>query len=123
MNYRKALRALAAAFATLAVATLAQAQPWPAKPIRMINTFSAGGSGDVLGRSIAAKMAETLGTPVIVESKPGAGGVIATSFVAKAPPDGYTILLTHLGSHAIVPALRKDVGYDPVKDFEAISQV
>jgi tripartite-type tricarboxylate transporter receptor subunit TctC len=116
-------RALIIAAVALCVAGTASGQQWPTKPIRMINTFSAGGSGDVLGRSLAAKMAETLGTQVLVESKPGAGGIIATVFVAKAPPDGYTILLTHLGSHAIVPALRKDTGYDPVKDFEAISQV
>ena len=58
-------------------------------------------------------MAETLGTQVLVESNPGAGGIIATVYVAKAPADGYTLLLTHLGSHAIVPAMRKDTGYDP----------
>ncbi len=118
-------RTLFAALAALALllSTPTHAQPWPTKPIRIINTFSAGGSGDVLGRSLAAKMAETLGTQVLVESKPGAGGIIATAYVAKSPPDGYTLLLTHLGSHAIVPALRKDTGYDPVKDFEAISQV
>lgn len=105
------------------LSTSAFGQGWPAKPIRIVNVFSSGGPGDILGRSLAAKMADTLGTSVIVESKPGAGGAIATTFVAKSTPDGYTILLSHLGSHAIVPALRKDVGYDPVKDFEAISQV
>ena len=119
---RTILHTLCAAIALLALGA-AQAQPWPSKPIRIINTFSAGGSGDVLGRSLAAKMADTLGTQVLVESKPGAGGIIATVYVAKAPPDGYTLLLSHLGSHAIVPALRKDTGYDSVKDFEAISQV
>lgn len=108
----------------LALASIAQAQPFPGnKPIRIVNVFSAGGPGDILGRSLATRMAETLGTSVIIESKPGAGGAIATSFVAKAPPDGYTLLLSHLGSHAIVPALKKDTPYDPVKDFEAISQV
>ena len=121
----RVLHALAgvAAIFVLCLSGLAQGQGWPAKPIRIVNVFSSGGSGDVLGRSLATKMAETLGTTVLVESKPGAGGAIATSFVAKSAPDGYTILLSHLGSHAIVPALRKDVGYDPVKDFEAISQV
>ncbi len=119
------LQAVAGIFAIVAACLSGHAlgQAWPAKPIRIVNVFSSGGAGDVLGRSLATKMAETLGTSVIVESKPGAGGAIATSFVAKSTPDGYTILLSHLGSHAIVPALRKDVGYDPVRDFEAISQV
>jgi tripartite-type tricarboxylate transporter receptor subunit TctC len=112
-----------AAAVALCASSIAFGQAWPNKPIRIVNVFSSGGPGDILGRSLAAKMAETLGTSVIVESKPGAGGAIATVYVAKAAPDGYTLLLSHLGSHAILPALRKDVGYDPVKDFEAISQV
>ncbi len=118
-------RILCGALAAIALCLSGSAagQAWPSKPIRIVNVFSAGGPGDILGRSLAVRMAETLGTSVIVESKPGAGGAIATSFVAKSAPDGYTVLLSHLGSHAIVPALRKDVGYDPVKDFEAISQV
>jgi len=122
---RNALRSIVGAVAAVALCASGSvlAQAWPNKPIRIVNVFSAGGPGDILGRSLAAKMAETLGTQVLVESKPGAGGSIATSFVAKSAPDGYTILLSHLGSHAIVPGLRKDVGYDPVKDFEAISQV
>jgi tripartite-type tricarboxylate transporter receptor subunit TctC len=107
----------------LCVSPQAFGQAWPNKPIRIVNVFSSGGPGDILGRSLAAKMADTLGTSVLVESKPGAGGAIATAFVAKAAPDGYTVLLSHLGAHAIVPALRKDTGYDSVKDFEAISQV
>ena len=114
---------LATALAAFAVALGAQAQAWPSKPIRIVNVFSAGGPGDVLGRTLAKRMSETLGTTILVESKPGAGGIIATQYVAKAAPDGYDILLSHLGSHAIVPALRKDVPYDPVKDFAAISQV
>ena len=119
------LQAVAGIFAIAAACLSGHAlgQAWPAKPIRIVNVFSSGGPGDVLGRSLAAKMADALGVSVLVESKPGAGGAIATSFVAKSAPDGYTILLSHLGSHAIVPALRRDVGYDPVRDFDAISQV
>lgn len=121
---RNALRILiVAAAAAFVIPGFAHGQAWPAKPIRIVNVFSSGGPGDILGRSLAAKMAETLGTSVVIESKPGAGGAIATALVAKSAPDGYTLLLSHLGSHAIVPALRKDTGYDPVKDFEAISQV
>ena len=122
---RNTLRALCGAIAAIALCATHNAfgQAWPAKPIRIVNVFSAGGPGDILGRSLAAKMADTLRTSVIVESKPGAGGAIANTFVARSAPDGYTLLLSHLGAHAIVPALRKDVGYDPVKDFEAISQV
>jgi tripartite-type tricarboxylate transporter receptor subunit TctC len=121
-NLLRVLSATAAA-AALSLSGAAQSQAWPNKPIRIVNVFGAGGPGEILGRTLATKMTETLGTQVIVESRPGAGGAIATAFVAKAAPDGYTILLSHLGSHAIVPALRKDPGYDPVKDFEAISQV
>ncbi|MCX7160952.1 MAG: tripartite tricarboxylate transporter substrate-binding protein, partial [Proteobacteria bacterium] len=109
------LQAVAGIFAIAAACLSGHAlgQAWPAKPIRIVNVFSSGGTGAVLGRSLAAKMADALGVSVLVESKPGAGGAIATSFVAKSAPDGYTILLSHLGSHAIVPALRRDVGYDP----------
>lgn len=125
ISRRTLLRALSTftAVATLGVSSNAWSQAWPSKPIRMVNVFGAGGPGEILGRTLAAKMADVLGVQVLVESRPGAGGAIATTFVARAAPDGYTILLSHLGSHAIVPALRKDPGYDPVKDFEAVSQV
>ena len=122
---RNVLRTLSvgAAAAALGVSAKAQSQAWPSKPIRLVNVFSSGGPGDILGRTLAGRMSETLGVQMFVDSKPGAGGAIATAYVAKAAPDGYTLLLSHLGSHGIVPALRKDIGYDPVKDFEAISQV
>jgi tripartite-type tricarboxylate transporter receptor subunit TctC len=96
----------AAAAVALCVSGYAQAQAWPSKPISIVNVFSAGGPGEVLGRTLAGKMTQSLGTQVIVDSRPGAGGAIATTMAATAAPDGYTILLTHLGSHAIVPALR-----------------
>jgi len=126
MKRRQVFNVIGGALAVLAMSSAASvfAQTWqPDKPIRIVNVFSAGGPGDILARTLAKGMAETLNTSVIVDSKPGAGGIIATSYVAKSAPDGYNILLSHLGPHAIIPALRKDVPYDPVRDFAAISQV
>jgi tripartite-type tricarboxylate transporter receptor subunit TctC len=109
--------------AAWALAAGAQAQPYPAKPIRIISPWAPGGPAEGLARVVTAKMSEGLGQPFVIESKPGANGTIGTAFVAKAAPDGYTILLSHLGPTAISPALQKDLPYDPVKDFEPIGQV
>lgn len=99
------------------------AQAYPAKPIRLISPWSPGGPAEALARTVTIKMSEALGQPFVIESKGGANGTIGTTFVAKAPPDGYTILLSHLGPTAISPALQKDMPYDSIKDFEPISQV
>ena len=99
------------------------AQPYPSKPIRVISPWSPGGPADALARVVTVKMSAALGEPIVIESKGGANGEIGTALVAKAPADGYTILLSHLGPTAISPALKKDLPYDPVKDFEPISQV
>ena len=117
------MRAFAAAlFCALSTAS-AFAQPYPSKPIRVISPWAPGGPAEALARVVTTKMSEALGQPILIESKGGANGTIGTAFVAKAPPDGYTILLSHLGPSAISPALQKDLPYDPVKDFEPISQV
>ena len=109
--------------AILLFATGAVAQPYPTKPIRLIIPWPAGGPAEALARTVTAKMSEVLGQPFILESKPGANGEIGTALVAKAPPDGYTILMSHLGPTAISPALRKDLPYDPLKDLEPITQI
>ena len=101
----------------------ALAQAWPSKPIRLIIPWPAGGPAEGLARVVTAKMTEALGQPFIIEAKPGANGTIGTNLVAKAAPDGYTILLSHLGPTAISPSLQKDLPYDPLKDFEPITQV
>jgi tripartite-type tricarboxylate transporter receptor subunit TctC len=107
----------------LTFAAAASAQQYPTKAIRLISPWSAGGPAEAVARVVTTKMSEALGQPIVIESKGGANGMIGTALVAKAAPDGYTILLSHLGPTAISPALQKDMPYDPVKDFEPISQV
>src|SRR6185436_13853952 len=99
----------------------AQAQAWPAKPIRIVIPFVAGGSSDIVGRAIGAKFQELLGQPAVVENKPGANGAIAAEFVAKSDPDGYTILVGSIGVFSINAALFKELRYQPVRDFAPIS--
>ena len=97
------------------------AQTWPAKPIKVVIPFVAGGSSDIVGRAIASKFQEALGQPGVVENKPGANGAIAAEYVAKADPDGYTILVGSIGVFSINAALFKDLRYNPVRDFAPIT--
>ena len=99
----------------------AHAQAWPAKPIRIVIPFVAGGSSDIVGRAIGSKFQELLGQPAVVENRPGANGAIAAEFVAKSDPDGYTILVGSIGVFSINAALFKDLRYNPVKDFAPIT--
>ena len=99
----------------------ALAQSYPSKPIKMIVPFPPGGISDVLARVVAPKLTESLGQPVVVENRPGAGTTIASEMVAKAAPDGYTIYLTDLTTHAISASLYKKLPYDPLKDFTMIT--
>ena len=109
------------AFAMLS--SLAAAQSWPNKPIRYIVPFAAGGTTDILARTIGEKLTVALGQPVIVENKPGAGGGVGAAEVAKAPPDGYTIMGGTISTHAINASLYTSLPYDPVKDFVAITLI
>ena len=110
---------LAIALGTLAAPLSAQAQAWPAKPVKIIVPYPPGGATDILGRLVAAKLQEAWGQPVTVENKPGASGVLGNDFVAKAPADGYTVLL---GITAIVQsAPLMKLPYDPYKDFAPVS--
>ena len=95
---------------------------YPNKPITMVVGFAPGGMTDIVGRMLAAALGKALGENVIVENKPGAAGQLATEYVARKPPDGYTLQLSAAG-HVIAPATQKAVRYDPVKDFEAIAMV
>lgn len=109
----------------LAAATLcgtAFAQNYPTKPVTIVVPFSPGGATDIMSRLLAERLNKRLGQPVIVENKPGAGTMIASEHVAKAPADGYTLLVA-ASSLGIAPSLYKKVNYDPVKDFAPISQV
>lgn len=100
----------------------AQAQTWPSKqPIKFIVVYPPGGASDVTARLIATKLSESIGQSVNVENKPGANGIIATEFVAKSPPDGYTLLMANLGPNAINPVIYKKLPYDAIKDFSAIT--
>jgi tripartite-type tricarboxylate transporter receptor subunit TctC len=112
---------LAFALAATLASGLAFAQGYPSKPIRVIIPFVAGGSSDIVGRAIASKFQEYLGQPGVVENRPGANGAIAAEFVAKAEPDGHTILVGSIGVFSINAALFKDLRYHPVRDFAPLT--
>ena len=112
---------LAITLATSSFFALGQ-QVYPTKPIRLIVGFAAGGGSDTSARLIAPKFSEYIGQPVIIENKPGAGGNLASEFIVKAPADGYTILLTTIGSLAINPNMPEGTSFDPLKDFSMITQ-
>ncbi len=100
----------------------AQAQGYPAKPVRMIVPFPAGGATDIIARIVSQKLGENLGQTVIVDNRPGASGNIGSDIAAKAPPDGYTLVMGNLSSHAINASLFK-LPYDPVADFAPVTIV
>lgn len=101
----------------------ATAQPYPAKPIHLIVPFPPGGSTDIFARTIAHKLSESLKQQVLVDNRAGAGGAIGAEVAAKSPPDGYTLLMGHIGTLAVNPALYPRLPYDPVKSFAPVSLV
>ena len=116
---------------SLALATLVQlfglhhvalAQDWPVRPIKLIVPFAAGGNTDSIARLVSERLTSSLGQPVVVENKLGAGGGIAAEFVAKASPDGYTLLMAAMPVMAILPVISK-TNYDPIRDFQPISNI
>jgi tripartite-type tricarboxylate transporter receptor subunit TctC len=119
------MRRLAAVFAVLAgmlmTPSLGQADGYPDRPIRIIVPFEAGGGGDIIVRLIGHELSQRLGQVVLVENRAGASGNIGTDFVAHARPDGYTLLMSNVAPMAINAAVFKQLPYDPVKDFTAIS--
>lgn len=126
MNKRTFVQAaLATMIASLSAVSPAgaQTQGYPSRPIKFIVGFPPGGSTDLVTRIVAAQMAEELKQPVVVENKPGAGGNIASQFVAGSAPDGYTIFLGTLATHGINPMLQKNLPFDHIKDFTFISQL
>jgi tripartite-type tricarboxylate transporter receptor subunit TctC len=96
---------------------------FPSKPIRIVVPFASGGTSDVLARAIAQKLSETWKQPVVVENKPGAGGNIGAEMVAKAEPDGHTLLLLDVGTLTISPSIYARLGYDPIKDLAPVTMV
>ncbi len=115
-------RAALIVFAILAACNGARADDYPSHPIRLVVPLPAGGGNDLLARIVAPKLSERLGAPVVVDNRAGAGGTIGSDLVAKAPPDGYTILMGYIGSHGTNPAVAK-LPYDAVKDFAPISLI
>ena len=109
-----------AAMAVLALSSVTQAQQYPSRPVRVILGFPAGGPTDAAGRIIAQALSQSLGQTVIMDNRPGADGAIGPELVAKATPDGHTLLMASGSNIAGVPAMRKNMPYDPVADFVPI---
>jgi tripartite-type tricarboxylate transporter receptor subunit TctC len=102
----------------------AQSAPaYPGKPVRWVVAFAAGGPVDVLSRAVAEKLAQRWGQPVIIDNRSGAGGALGADLVAKAAPDGYTLMTGHVGTHAINATLYRKLSYDPVRDFTPITLI
>ncbi|MFM9981276.1 MAG: Bug family tripartite tricarboxylate transporter substrate binding protein [Burkholderiales bacterium] len=118
-----ALLKLFAACVLAACAFTVSAQPYPSKPLRFVVPFPPGGSTDLLARRLCERLQASMGQPCVVENKPGAGGAVGSEFVAKAAPDGYTLLLGVTGSHGISVSLNPKLPYHPVKDFAPISML
>jgi tripartite-type tricarboxylate transporter receptor subunit TctC len=107
----------------LACTLPAAAQTYPAKPVRIICAFPVGGIADLYARVIGARLGEAWGQPIVVENRTGAGGTIAAEAVAKSPPDGYTLVMGSIGTHAVNVSLFSKLPYDPVRDFSAVALV
>ncbi|MBP6899338.1 MAG: tripartite tricarboxylate transporter substrate binding protein [Burkholderiaceae bacterium] len=120
---RPALRAAAALIAAVLLPLTVQAQAWPAKPIRYVVPFAPGGTTDILARLVGPKLAIALGQPVVIENKAGAGGVLGADSVAKAAPDGYTILGSTIATQAINPALNPKIPYNAARDFAPVTMI
>src|SRR5215510_534202 len=118
------LRRLAAALGGLALlATAAQAQTYPARPVTIITPFAAGSVTDATARVIAQHLQDALGQTFVVENRAGAGGLLAANAVARAAPDGHTLLITTNTTHSAAPGLFKSVPYDPIKDFTPVARI
>ena len=115
------VHALAACALLLPLQAIAQA--WPTKPVRIIVPYPAGGTSDILARTIGQKLGEMWGQTVVVENKPGANGNVGADYVAKSPADGYTLLLCDVGALAISPSVYTTLGFDPNKDFAPVTMV
>jgi len=119
----KRIAAVLTGLVLAAAGVTAAAQAWPSKPIKWIVPFAPGGTTDILARTVSEKLSPALGVPVVVDNKPGAGGGVGAELVARAAPDGYTIMGGTISTHAINASLYKDLPYDPVKDFVPITMI
>jgi tripartite-type tricarboxylate transporter receptor subunit TctC len=107
----------------LAITTFAWPQGYPAKPVKIVVAFTAGGTTDIMARSLAQKLSERYGQPFVIENKPGAGGNIGTEAVVRAPADGYTLIVNSVGPMAVNPTLYGKLPYDPAVDLVPIAQI
>jgi tripartite-type tricarboxylate transporter receptor subunit TctC len=106
---------------TVAASLAANAQSWPTKPIRLVVPFAPGGSSSIVARSVAAEMEKGLGQPIIIDNRPGGGGNVAMQEVARAEPDGYSLIISHIGTFAVNPFMFESLPFDTNKDFTAVS--
>ena len=123
MKRHRFLRTLLAMCVALLVVEQAFAQAYPARPVRLVVPFPAGGATDLFARALSNKLGERLGTTVLVDNKPGAGGSIGSDLAARAPADGYTLLLGTTSTHAVGPAITARLPYDTVRDFTPVVHV
>src|SRR5215468_12396760 len=124
LPHRRAFLHLVAGAAALpAVSRMAWAQAYPSRPITIVVPFGPGSATDTVARSIALPLGIALKQNILIETKPGANGTIAANLVARAAPDGYTLILGTNTPHSAAPSLMKSISYDPVKDFAPISRV
>ncbi|CAB3948740.1 hypothetical protein LMG6001_01937 [Achromobacter insolitus] len=123
MKYRAVVAAMMAGVLGMVAGGAVLASGYPSKPVRVIVPYVAGGAADITARVIAQKLSVSMGATFVVENKPGANGMIGTDFVAKAAPDGYTLLLDASGPLVVNPSLYKKTPYDPVADLAPISQI
>mgnify|MGYP001627215884 CR=1 FL=1 len=122
LNRRRWLTTLAT-LATPGALAPARAQTWPARPIRLVVPFTPGGTSDILGRALAQKLHEAWGQPVVIDNVPGAGGSLGAERVARAAPDGHTLLMGHIGNLAVAPSLYPRLGYEPLQHFAPVAWV
>lgn len=127
----KQLRRIVAWPLALVVSNISLAQPrpatgvdaYPSRPVRYVVPFAPGGGNDVIGRIVGQRMGDLLGATMVIDNRGGAGGAVGSEIVARAAPDGYTLIMAGLGSHAINPHIHAKLGYDPLRNFAAISQL
>jgi tripartite-type tricarboxylate transporter receptor subunit TctC len=111
------------ALAALVASAASIAQQYPTKPVKIIVAFTAGGTTDIMARTVAARLTEKLKQPFVIENKPGAGGNLGTEVVVRSPPDGYTLIINSVGPMAINPTLYKNFPYNPLTDLAPIAQI
>src|SRR5207237_3055213 len=121
--YRRLLLGALAAVWLAGLSIIALAQAYPARPVRVVVAFTAGGTTDILARSVGQQLSERLKQPFVIDNKPGAGGNIGTEFVVRSAPDGYTLIVDSVGPIAVNPTLYQGLTYDPLTDLVPIVKI